>query len=54
MFKTEDLESGSEIESLPMHSKNIHNVLKRKAPHDPTFGVCQYDNNGSFKIGRSS
>jgi hypothetical protein len=32
----------------------IHLVLRRKAPHDPTFGVYQDDNNGSFKIGRSS
>jgi hypothetical protein len=37
-----------------MHSKYIHNVLRLKAPHDPTFGVYQDDTDGSFKIGRSS
>jgi hypothetical protein len=38
----------------PVHSKYIHNVLKRKLTHDPTFGVYQDDTDGSFKIGRSS
>ena len=37
-----------------MHSKYIHNVLKRKLSHDPTFGVYRDGVNGSFKIGRSS
>jgi hypothetical protein len=37
-----------------MHSKYIHNVLRRKVSHDPTFGVYQDDSNGSFEIGRSS
>jgi hypothetical protein len=46
----------SEIETCfqPVHSKYIHNVLKRKLTHDPTFGVCQSDTDGSFKIGRLS
>ena len=37
-----------------MHSKYIHNVLQRKVSHDPTFGVYQNDNNGSFKKGISN
>jgi len=49
LFKTE-----SEIESLPMHSNYMDNVLKRKETHDPTFGVYQDDKESSFKIGRSS
>jgi hypothetical protein len=52
-FKAEELESGSETDSLPMHSKYIHNVLRRKAPHDHTFGVYQ-DDNSYFKRWRSS
>jgi hypothetical protein len=46
----------SEIQTgfQPVHSKYIHNVLKRKLTHDPTFGVYQDDTDGSFKIGRSS
>jgi hypothetical protein len=54
MFKTEELEPGSETDSGPVHSKYIHNVLRRKAPHDPSFGIYQDDTDGSFKIGRSS
>jgi len=54
LFKTEMLDSESETDSLPVHSKYINNVLRRKAVHDPTFGVYQDDNDGSFKIGRSS
>jgi len=37
-----------------MHSKYIHNVLRRKLSHDSTFDVYQDDTGGSFKIGRSS
>ena len=37
-----------------MHSKYIHNGLRRKLSHDPTFGVYQFDTDVSFKIGRSS
>ena len=48
LFKTERLESQSEIDSLTY----IQNVLKRKTSHNPTFGAYQDD--GSFKIGRSS
>ena len=54
LFKTEWLESESEINSLPLHSNYIQNVLKRKTSHDPTFGVYQDDTDGSFKLGRSS
>jgi hypothetical protein len=54
MFKAEELESGSESDSWSVHSKYIHNLLRRKAPHDFTFGVYQDDIDGSFKIGRSS
>ena len=39
---------------MPMHSKYITNVLRRKISHDPTFGVYQDDTDGSFKIGRAS
>jgi len=35
------------------HSKYVHNLLKRKVSHYPTFGVYQDDTDGSFKIGRS-
>ena len=48
------LHSESESESLPVHSKYMGNVLKRKGSHDPTFGVYQVDKDISFKIGRSS
>jgi hypothetical protein len=41
------------IDSLPVHSKYIHNVLRRKLSHDPTFGVYRNYTDGSFKIGRS-
>ena len=54
LFETESLESESEIDSLPLHSSYIQNLLKRKTSHDPTFGVYQDDTYGSFKIGRSS
>jgi len=37
-----------------VHLKYIHNVLKRRLSHDPTFGVYQDDTDGSFKIGCSS
>ena len=50
LFKTERLESGTEIDSLPY----IQNVLKHKTTDDPTFGGYQDDNDGSFKIRRSS
>jgi hypothetical protein len=48
LFKTEMLEEESETDSLPVHSKYINNFLKRKATHDPTFGVYQHDTDGSF------
>ena len=54
LFNTEMLDSESETESLPVHSKYIDNALKRKGSHDPTFGVYQDDKDSSFKIGRSS
>jgi len=37
-----------------VHTKYIHNVLKRRLSHDPTFGVYQDDTGGSFNIGRFS
>jgi len=37
-----------------VHSNYIHNVLRRRLSHDPTFGVYQDETDGSFKIGRSS
>jgi hypothetical protein len=43
----------SKTDSLPVHSKYTHNVLRRKLSHDPTFGVYRDDNDGSFKIGSS-
>jgi hypothetical protein len=54
LFQTERLESESETDFLPVHSKYTKNVLKRKAFHDPTFDVSQDDTDGSFKIGRTS
>ena len=48
------LVSESEIDSLPLHSNYIQNVLKRKTSHDLSFVVYQDDTDGSFKIGRSS
>jgi hypothetical protein len=53
-FKTETLESESETDSSPVHSKYINNVLRRKVSQDHTFGVYQDDTDGSFKTGRSS
>ena len=50
LFKTEKLESESEIDSFPY----IQNVLKRKTSHDPTFGLYQDETDRSFKIGRYS
>ena len=46
LFKSEMLDSESESESLPEHSKYIDNVLKHKGSHDPTFGVYQDDKDG--------
>jgi hypothetical protein len=54
LFKTETLQSESETNSLPMHLKYIHNVLKREVSHGPTFGVYKDNTDGSFKIGRLS
>jgi len=54
LFKTEMLDSESESEPLPVNSKYMDNVLKRKGSHDPTFGVYQDDKDSSFKIGRST
>jgi len=48
------LEPELETNSQPVHSKYIHNVLRRKLSHDPTFGVYQNDTDGSFKNGSSS
>jgi hypothetical protein len=53
-IKAEKPESEIETGFQPVHSKYIHNLLKRKLTHDPTFGVYQDDTDGSFKIGRSS
>jgi len=52
LFKTEILDSELESESLPVHSKYMDNLLKRKGSHDPTIGVYQDDKASSFKIGR--
>ena len=49
LFKTETLDNESETDSLPVHSKCINNVLRRKVLHDPTFGVYKDDTDGSFK-----
>jgi hypothetical protein len=54
LFKTEMLDSESEPDTLPVHSKYMDNVLKRKGSHDPTFGVYQHNKDSSFKIERSS
>jgi hypothetical protein len=48
------LEHELETNSQPVHSNYIHNVLRRRLSHDPTFGVYQNETDGSFKIGRSS
>jgi hypothetical protein len=53
-IKAENSESEIETSLLPVHLKYIHNMLKRKLSHDPTFGVYQDDTDGSFKIGRSN
>jgi len=53
-IKTEKLEPELQTNSQPLHSKYIHNVLRRKLSHNPTFGVYQDDTDSSFKIGRSS
>jgi len=42
------------MNSHRVHSKYIHNVLRRELLHDPTFGVYQDDTVYSFKIGLSS
>jgi len=42
-IKAEKLEPELETNSQPVHSKYIHNVLRRKLSHDPTFGVYQDD-----------
>jgi len=54
LFKTETLDSESETDSLPVHSKYINKVLRRKVSHCPTFGVYQDDTDDSLKIGMSS
>jgi len=48
------LQSELETNSQPVHSKYIHNALRRKMSRDPTFGVYQNETDGSFKIGSSS
>lgn len=56
VFNTEtaDTESETDAESIsPLHTKYIQGVLKRKVSHDPTFGVYQDNDDGSFKIGSS-
>ena len=40
-FKTETLDYESETDFLSVYSKYINDVLRRKASHDPTFGVYQ-------------
>jgi len=50
LFKTETLDYESETDSVPVQSKYINDVLRRKVSHDPTFGVYQDDTDGSFKI----
>jgi hypothetical protein len=45
-----ELETNSQL----VHSNYMHNVLRRKLSHEPTFGVYQDETDGSFKIGRSS
>ena len=54
LIKTQMLDSESESESLPVNSKYMDDVLKRKGSHDSTFGVYQDDKDSSFKIWRSS
>jgi hypothetical protein len=53
LFETQSLESDSEADFLPMHSKCIHNVLTRKLSHNSNFGVYQDDKDGSFNLRRS-
>jgi hypothetical protein len=43
-----------ETNSQPVHSNYIHNVLRRKLWHDPTFRVYQDETDGCFKTGCSS
>jgi len=52
--KAEKLEPELETNSQPVHSNHIHNVLRCRLSHDPTFGMYQDKTDGSFKIGRSS
>jgi hypothetical protein len=52
--KAGKLEPELETNSQPVHSNYIHNVLRSRLSHDPTFGVYQDETDGSFKIGRSS
>jgi len=49
--KSEKLEPEFEINSQPLHSKYIHNVLKRRLSHVSSFGVFQGDTNGTLKSG---
>jgi len=41
LFKTGTIDSESQTNSLPVHSKYINNVLRCKLSHDTTFGVYQ-------------
>jgi hypothetical protein len=54
VFKTETTETESETDVgssvSPVHSKYIQGILRRKASHDPTFGVYQDDADGSLKF----
>ena len=54
LFQRGTLDSESEKDYLPLHSKYINSLLRRKISHNPTFGVYQDDTDGSFKIGMSS
>jgi hypothetical protein len=54
VFKTETAQSESETDVSDVSPEDIHSVLRRKASHDPTFGVYQDDTYGSFKIDRSN
>jgi hypothetical protein len=46
------LEPELEINSQPVNSNYIHNMLKHRLSHDPGFGVYQDKTYGSFKMGR--
>jgi hypothetical protein len=54
VFNTETVDNLKLSGSVsPVHTKYIKGVLKRKVSHDPTFGVYQNNDDGSFKTGSS-